>query len=365
MWKVRFFFLLLCAGSFSSAQEKKPIPFSVDINYFYGNVLEHSPDIAHLITEHPRGVLFSYNYKTLGKEIWQGYYNYPEVGLSLLYQDMKNPHLGENYGLFAHLGFYFLKRKLMLRVGTGISYNTNPYDRDENFRNNAYGTHLMNNTFLMLNYKQKLFDKLSIQTGILLIHYSNGNFKAPNTSTNTFGLNLGMEYSFHEPTEYIPLKKPEEEKYPHPFHFNFMFRSGFHSSDVIGSGEYPFYVFSFFADKRISHKSTLLAGTELFLSEMLKEYIYFRSVAYPEEPVSGDEDSKRVGVFAGYQLNVGRIKAYVNLGYYVYYPFDFEGRTYNRLGLNYSLTENWFVGASVKSHAAKAEAVEFSVGYRL
>ncbi len=337
----------------------------MDVNYFYGNILEHSPDIAHLITEHPHGILLSYNRKTFGEKIWERYYNYPDVGISLLYQDMKNPHLGESYGLFAHLGFYFLQRKLLLRIGTGISYNTNPYDRDKNFRNNAYGTHLMNNTFLMVNYKQKLFDNLALQAGIILIHYSNGNFKAPNTSTNSFALNLGVDYSFRSENQsnYIPLG--EKKPYSETFHYNFVFRSGFHSSDVIGSGEYPFYIFSVYADKRISHKSTLQAGAELFLSEMLKEYIYYRSVAYPEEPVSGDEDSKRVGVFGGYQLNVGKIKAYANLGYYIYYPYDFEGRVYNRLGLNYSINEDWFVGASVKSHAAKAEAAEFSVGYRL
>ena len=53
------------------------------------------------------------------------------------------------------------------------------------------------------------------------------------------------------------------------------------------------------------------------------------------------------------------------LGYYVYYPFDFEGQVYNRMGARYYFTKNIFGSVSVRSHAAKAEAVEFSIGYRL
>ena len=53
------------------------------------------------------------------------------------------------------------------------------------------------------------------------------------------------------------------------------------------------------------------------------------------------------------------------LGYYAYYPYDFEGRVYNRLGLQREFGKHIFAGVSVHSHGAKAEAAEFSIGYRL
>ena len=53
------------------------------------------------------------------------------------------------------------------------------------------------------------------------------------------------------------------------------------------------------------------------------------------------------------------------LGYYVYSPFDFEGRVYNGIGVKYYLSSKWFVSATLKSHTAKAEALEFSLGIRL
>lgn len=354
----------LVATSLSAQERKTGNPWALSANYFYGSILEHSPNIGHLITGHPTGLLVSYDRKTFGEKSWQRIYNYPDVGLSFLFQDMKNAYLGENYGVYAHYGFYFFNRKLLLKAGTGLSYNTNPYDPDTNYRNNAYGSTLMSSTFLLLNYKRKIYEQLGFQAGLLLVHYSNGNFKAPNTSTNTFAFNLGLNYSIgteNAPT-YIP--RTENDDYSEPVHYNFVFRGGIHSSDVIGMGQYPFYIFSAFADKRISKKSSFSLGAELFLSKMLEELIYYKSVAYPEENVSGEEDAKRVGVFAGYELHIGEFSGFVNLGYYVYYPYEFEGKVYERLGLRYYLSEDWFVGMAVKAHAAKAEAAEFSVGYR-
>jgi hypothetical protein len=53
------------------------------------------------------------------------------------------------------------------------------------------------------------------------------------------------------------------------------------------------------------------------------------------------------------------------LGYYVYYPFDFEGQVYNRVGLKRYFNDKVFAAITLKSHGAKAEAVEFGLGLRL
>ncbi len=99
----------------------------------------------------------------------------------------------------------------------------------------------------------------------------------------------------------------------------------------------------------------------------LKELIYFKSVSAPELDVSGDEDFKRVGLFIGHELRFYKVSFVYHLGYYVYYPFDFEGRVYNRLGLKryFGKQEKIFSVVTVKSHGAKAEAIEFGVGIRL
>jgi len=357
-------FCLVSLTSFSQDEELKP--FSIDFSPFYGTILEHNPDISHLITDHPTGFVLSFNRKTYGFNEWERRYNYPDWGFSLTYQDMHNANLGNIVGLYSHFNFYFLKRNLVFRIGQGIAYTNKPYDKKDNFINNAYGSHLLSSTYLKFNYiKENLYKGLGLNAGFTVIHYSNANVKAPNNSTNTFAFSAGLNYLFdaEEFPEYIP--EGERTKYTEPFKYNFVFRSGLNESDINGSGQFPFYIFTAFVDKRINHKSTFLAGTELLVSPFLKELIKHQSIAFPELGVSGDEDYKRVGIFLGHELRFNKIAFITHLGYYLYYPVEFEGRIYNRLGLKRFFSDKFFGVINLRAHGAKAEAVELGIGIRI
>jgi len=119
------------------------------------------------------------------------------------------------------------------------------------------------------------------------------------------------------------------------------------------------------ADKRINKVSALQFGTDVFFSNFLKAHIAFKGASFPEEDISGDEDYRRVGVFAGHELFINKLSVISQVGYYVYYPFDFEGRVYLRAGFKYYFTNRFFTNIAIKSHGAKAEAIEFGVGVRL
>ncbi|MDG5490003.1 acyloxyacyl hydrolase [Psychroserpens sp. SPM9] len=364
---IRFFACFFCLFSLSSiAQDKTPNLFTLDVNLFYGTILEHNPDISHLITDHPTGLILSFSKKTYGFKAWESRYNYPDWGFSFVYQDMKDQFLGEHYGLYAHYNFYFLKRHLNFRIAQGISYATKPYHKVENFQNNAYGSDLLSSTYVMLNYKKEnIIEGFGLQAGISIVHYSNANFRAPNNSTNTFAFNIGTNYLFdyQNKPEYIPSS--EEKTYKEAIKYNLAFRSGVNESDIIDVGQYPFYIVSAYADKRLNRKSAIQFGTDVFFSKFLEELIYFYSVAFPELDVSGDEDWKRVGVFVGHELFINKMSFISQLGYYVYYPYDFEGRVYNRIGLKRYFGDKLFGAITLKSHGAKAEAVEFGIGIRL
>ncbi|SHH00800.1 acyloxyacyl hydrolase [Winogradskyella jejuensis] len=363
MRKILIGFLCLVSG-FGIAQDK-PTDSYLDVNYFKGNIALHNNDILGLISGRPDGVILSWNKKTFGKEAWEQRYNYPDYGASFIYQDLKSEALGNNFGLYAHYNFYFLKRNLMLRIGQGLAHTSNPYDKIENPKNIAFGSRLLSSTYLMLNYKkERLLDRFGLQAGLSFIHYSNANVKAPNTSINTVALNLGLTYNVDESDdEYI--EKEDTEKFTEWTKFNFAFRTGINQSDVVGSGQYPFYIISAYADKRLTHKSALQLGVDVFFSNFLKELIRYESTALLNNGVTGDEDYKRVGVFAGHELFINNFSVEAQLGYYVYYPFNFETRVYFRAGLKRYFGEKWFAAITLKSHGARAEAVELGVGIRL
>lgn len=358
---------LFCFPLFSQEKELKPI--SLEADYFYGSILEHNPDIEHIITGHPTGFIFAFNRKTYGFNEWERRFKYPDWGFTAAYQDLHNEYLGSAFSAYGHFNFYFLKRNLMIRVGQGVAYATDPFDPISNYDNNAYGTHFLSSTFVKVNFvRENIWKGLGFHAGFTIIHYSNANFKAPNNSTNTLALNAGLSYllDYKEFPEFIVQEDSLSKTHAERFKFNLAFRAGINESDVVGLGQEPFLVISAFVDKRINYKSTFTAGVDVFYSIFLKELITYRSIAYPEDNLSGDEDHKRVGVFVGHEWRFNKVAFVSQLGYYVYYPYEFENRVYNRLGLKrYFFSDTVFAAVTVHAHWAKAEAVEFGIGYRL
>lgn len=366
MKRLLYLCFFLCSLYGFSQNKEIPKKYVLDASQFYGSILLHNTDISHLITNHPGGLILGFNRKRFGNEEWESLYGYPDTGFSFVYQNMNNPTLGENYGLYAHYNFYAFKRNLQIRLGQGIAYNTNPYDKNTNFRNNAYGSHLLSSTMVMLNYhKENLFSGIGLKAGLSLIHYSNANFKAPNTSTNTMAFNVGFTYDLDGGGTHEFIKPESKEKITEPIRYNLALRTGVNESDVINSGRYGFWIFSGYADKRLGRKSAIQLGTDVFFSNFLKELIRFQSIAFPELDVAPDTDFKRVGLFVGHELFINKMSVISQLGYYVYYPFDFEGKVYNRIGLKRYFSDKVFAAITLKSHGAKAETVEFGIGVRL
>lgn len=363
------FIFLISFTQITLAQQNELNFFSVDADYFTGSILEHNPDISHLIIDHPSGVIFSLNRKTYGYNEWESRYNFPDWGFTFVYQDLKNPILGENYAVLAHFNWYFLKRSITFGIGQGIAYASNPYDPETNFNNNAFGSRLLATTLIRLNYvKENFYKGIGFHMGFGLIHYSNGNFKAPNSSTNTLLINAGLSYQFNSINfpQYISTGEWRSSNYAERIKYNLAFRTGLNEADVNGLGQFPFYVISAFADKRINYTSTFQIGVDVFYSLFLKELIRYRSIAFPEDGLSGDEDYRRIGVFIGHELRFNKLAFESQIGKYVYWPYEFENSFYLRLGIKrYLFNDKLFAAITLKSHWAKAEAVEFGLGVRL
>lgn len=339
---------------------------TVEVNFLRSNIMLHSPELAHLITGHPEGVMIGFSKRTNGSEEWEAIYNYPDYGGYLLYQDFKNIQLGQCYAIGAHYNFYFLKRHLSVKIAQGVALTTNPYHKTANSKNTAFGSRFMGNTNFVVNYKKEnLFDNFGIQAGFVFTHFSMGRMKSPNSGLNTIGVNVGVNYNFRE----VQYRKIDTtlagKKFTEPVRCNFVFRGGVNESPVIGSGQKPFYHIGAYADKRIGRKSALQLGTELFLTTANKEYIKFRAIAYPEAPIDADTDYKRVGIFIGHELFINRLSIETQLGFYVYDPSDLDVSFYDRVGMKYYITKKIFGALAVKTHGFMAEALEFGVGVRL
>ncbi len=354
------FFLL---ESLTFAQQKNETT-TVNLSFLRGNVLVHSKDVAAL-TGHPEGIMLTFSRKTFGKQEWQRAFNYPDYGAYFLYQDFKNQYLGKNYAIGGHYNFYFFNRQLSLDIGQGIAYITKPYDKVSNNKNKAFGSPVIANINLSLQYKKEhIFENFGLQTGLIFTHYSSGRFKAPNSGINTFNFNLGLNYNFEQPQQYVIDSTDSKISYRENLKYNFVLRSGLNESSVINSGQFSFYHASFYIDKRISRKSAFQLGTEVFFSNYAKNFIKYQSVAYPNKNIDPNTDYKKVGVFVGYEMFINRMSFEAQVGYYVYQPFKFDISVYDRIGIKYYVAPKIFTGFSLKTHEFLAEAFELIIGTR-
>ena len=365
---MRYYALLFLFSIIYSVSGQQPTETgNIEVSVFRGNIYRHARYINHLITGHPNGILISYNRQTYGNQEWQQAYNYPDYGFSFQYQDFENGIIGKNYALAAHYNFYFLKRHLIFRISQGIGMTTDPYDKFTNYRNNAFGSKLMSSNHFLLNYKKEnIIGNVGIQAGFLFTHFSNGRIKSPNSGINTYALNVGVNYNLDQKLEYVRNDSLQNKDYSEPIRYNFVLRAGVSESDIVESGQYPFYHLGLYADKRIGRKSALSLGTDIFFSQYLKEYIKYSSVAYPNrKPTDPDTDYKRVGIVVGHELFINKLSVETQLGYYVYKPFRYESDVYERAGLKYYFTDKVFAGVALKAHGARAEAIELGIGIRL
>jgi hypothetical protein len=370
--KKALFILLSFITTFSFSQQEKNNHYAFQVEYLYGNVIKHKSDISHLAISHPVGLQLNWNHKTTIKDKKLADYNYPDYGYSFIYHDFKNPILGKAYTLQANYSFYFGNRtknnQFYLKLGQGITYNTNPFDLETNNKNIAFGSHLLTNMTIGLNYKRKrIFNAIDINIGILLSHYSNAAIKAPNTGLNTLSINTGVSYNFDEqnPIDYSSIKQ-DTLNIKEPIRINLQFSGGINSSGNLGSKQFPFYVGTIYADKRLGRKSILQFGSEVFFSRFLKELIQYNAVAFPEFPKGdGTADYKRVSLFIGHELDIDNFSIITQLGYYIYYPYKFETRYYERIGVKKYIGNKWFATASIKAHLFIAESIDLGIGIRL
>lgn len=361
-----FIYFLICLFTKTAIAQFSEHSYVAEVNGFRGNIMLHSPDMHHLITDHPTGTIISLLRKTDGSQEWHSTYNYPEYGGYFLHQDFKNEYLGENYALGLQYNFYFLKRNLQLKVSQGLAMTTRKHDNETNYKNGAFGTRFMENTNFGVAYsKQNIFEGFGLRAGFLFTHFSNGKIKSPNSGVNTYNIDVGVTYDFGKKLEYLPKADSVKVNFSEKIKYNIILRTGINESYVINSGQKPFFHIATYVDKRLNRKSALQFGTDLFLTLSQKEIIKYKSVSYEELNVSPDLDYKRVGIFVGHELFINKLSVETQVGYYLYDELKSDGAIYDRVGLKYYISPKVFAGIGVKTHGFLAEAMEFSIGVRL
>jgi hypothetical protein len=347
-----------------SAQYVQKNPYSIGIQGFYGFVLKHAPSVGHLAKAHPYGFEINYNQITTGSKEWHKVYRYPEVGYAVGLFDFRNPVLGQAIYGFTYMDKSLIKgvsSALRLKIGTGFVYITNPYDADKNFKNTALSSRIMYGMRGELTHSYDINKQWQIRSGITLTHFSNGAIKLPNSGINIPALKLGVQYIPHVPVAHTAVADSSGNDSYKNTQFNISGAFTLKEIGLPGGPKYPGGVLSAYVNRRLNRKSGINAGIDGFYNTALKQIIE----SDPDVDSLRMPDFKRVGITLGHELFISRVSMLVQLGVYVYKPYQYiDNRLYQRYGLKYSINRHLFAGVMLKTHFGTADFMEWTLGVK-
>lgn len=340
----------------------------VESKFYYGFLYAHNI-VLEQMQSHVTALEINLHQETYGKHGWERAYSYPEIGVSFWYSTLgRSECLGEAYSIFPYVNFPLVRTKQFsfnFRFGLGAGYLTKPFDRIENYKNLAIGSHINASANIMFECRYKVAERLTASGGICLQHFSNGSLKLPNYGINLPMMNLGVAYRlarenpligdrFYAPTE------PFEAIVKRSILFDAGALIGYKNmQSVLGEN---FLVYHFFENTWIpvSRKSKWGLGLDLSYDGS-----HVKTLEVQGDTLENQLSVLRPGINAGYSLGLSKIAFVFNLGYYLGGAEKSNGPFYEKLALQYNFSKDFFATVMLKVHWGRADYIGWGMGFRI
>ncbi|MCF8228705.1 MAG: acyloxyacyl hydrolase [Bacteroidales bacterium] len=362
--------LLICMND-SLAQEKFKLIQSnliLETKAHYGFLIPHHREMD-ILNSHMSCWEFTISKATYGGTRWEYMYDYPVIGLALWYSDLgKSPYLGSGTAFYPYINFPLIRNRqttLSFRLGVGLGYISKPFDRIENYKNIAIGSHLNAAVNLMFEYSLRMGERFIVSGGMALTHFSNGSMKTPNFGINIPSISAGFAYRLSRENPY-QRKKLMPELYPFEFDgkrfFNINLSLGFGFKNMEAEFGKRYFATTFFANvfKRITYKSSIGLGFDLSYDESDKVILEKKNI-----PFQNELQIIRPGMNIAYEMIMSRFSIVANLGIYLGGKEKSDGDIYEKLAFKYHISRLVFTNVTLKAHAARADYIAFGIGYRI
>jgi hypothetical protein len=305
---------------------------------------------------------------TYGKHKWERDYNYPLIGVTFLYSGLgNNPSLGQSYALMPFINFPLFKKKDLMfgfRLALGLGYLTKPFDRINNYKNLAIGSHFNAAVNLLIEARYRINYFLTVTSGISLQHFSNGSLKLPNYGLNVPLLNVGValrpfkanqniDDRFYAPTD------PYEAIIYKTLEFNIGGLVGYKNMQaVFGQNFIVFHLFenTFF---RISKKSKVGFGLDFSYDPSQLKILEQNGT-----PVNNNLSIIRPGINGAYQLVMSKVGFIFNMGCYLGGKEKSNGPLYEKFAFQYNFSKDFFATIMLKVHWGRADYIGWGLGYK-
>lgn len=358
----------------NSSRAQKAENWGIESNIYIGQILKHSPELLFDLGKVNKGVDLNFKYQTFGKQKWNQYQRYPQLGVALIYYNYgSKEQLGQSIGIFPNLTINLLRKPkgyIQFQFGSGLAYLTKPYHPDTNPNNNAIGSHWNNITSFQFHGGVRVDDYWSAQLGLGITHYSNGGAELPNFGINVLAGTIGVkytpqpvkqeEYIWHDDFLNIPQKRWGAQ-----VHFDL----GFRENNASGGPRYPIYIGSVAGVFHFNAVNRMLAGVEVEYNAGVYHSLF--NSAANADPAYAKNQATRYMVFIADEFVFGDFGILLQAGIYIKKKERTAGTIYNRLSVRYYLppigkpATQFYAAVYLKSHLSVAEYIAFGIGASL
>lgn len=305
---------------------------------------------------------------TFGKNHWEALYKYPLTGFSYWNAWLGDKEtLGQAHALMPFISFPIIKSEkaeLDFRLAAGVSYLTKKFDRIDNYKYIAIGSHINAAINLMFEYRWKPVEHLQVSGGIQLMHFSNGSIRTPNFGLNVPSASAGLAFRINKENPYI-----QRSIRPALTMFEFDGRQFLEvrvnsSFGIKTIGEVISEQYNVVAGSVSILKSTGYKGRAGLCLDFSYDASDARFVGEKGIDYNNNLQLVKPGVAVMYEVVLSRLSFPLALGFYTGGIYKSEGMSYYKMGIQYLVSRNVFTSITLKTHFARADYVAFGVGYR-
>lgn len=358
---------ILPGGIFCSGLLAQTVPWQdklmVEGKIHYGFVIPHHENMIHLTPQHLTMLEADVLQATNGDRLWERQHRFPLKGISILYSDLGGAqYLGQVIACLPYLDFNLTRKhkvNLYFRFGAGVGYLTKKFDRLENYKNIAIGSHFNAGIQMMYEMRWKCTPRLHLTAGACLTHFSNGAIKTPNLGINIATVNAGLAYKMNARVASMkPFEKPEPLLHPWQFSVTGIF--GVSELYAAYGPKFKAFVISGTAVKAVGKRSKRLLGVGL---DIFYDEANIESLARLGTPVTHNLEVVRPGLNVTHTLVFSHLSLIMQLGGYVYTLYKTDGYCYDRIALQYRFKKHYNLHLALKTHLFRADMIEYGIGY--
>jgi hypothetical protein len=337
-------------------------PFIVETRVYTGMNLPFYDALRYLIKDDIYAFDLSVSFPTYGKDYWETLYRYPRQGIGLSEWSLGNNEVfGKAYVLYGFLNIPIVKPgekySFNYQISCGGAYLPSNFDIYKNHLNRAIGSKANIYIHLGIDGKIKLFPRTEMVVEAGITHFSNGKTKSPNYGINAGSISLGLNYLFNSKgAQVIATELPAIEKH---YSQSVIYSAGSKVYDNLLGEKYITSSLSYNIERKIDLRRRIGAGADFSYDGSIREDLAADDGTPEKELIK----LIRVGLHASYGIRYKQLLMGIHIGCYLYSKSTTITPVYNKISLQYLFTEHISGSISIKSHMAKADCLEFGIGY--